>query len=188
MSATTYEHPISAAQRARIRRMSAARASPEGEAGGELNVVPYLDVVMNIVVFIIATLSTVHASSVETKPPALTPPAAPSAAPGPAPPFKLTVLVSSEGFSVKTERGNMAPGCAAAGPGITVPAIDGQPDYGALTRCARTLRDGAPGASKQVTISANPDVSYQTLVDTMDALRRDAEGDLFPDVLFGIVR
>jgi biopolymer transport protein TolR len=41
-----------------------------------------------------------------------------------------------------------------------------------------------------VTISANPNIPYQAVIGTMDAVRRTEDGtkELFPDVNFGLAR
>ena len=48
--------PLSAAQRSRIRRLSAPREAEPGDEAGELNVVPYLDIIMNILMFVLVTV------------------------------------------------------------------------------------------------------------------------------------
>ncbi len=47
-----------------------------------------------------------------------------------------------------------------------------------------------PEAAKetQVSVTASPDVPYQTVVRVMDGLRADGEGELFPEVTLGAVR
>ena len=40
-----------------------------------------------------------------------------------------------------------------------------------------------------VTISANPPIPYQVVISTMDAVRKDADGEeMFPEVTFGVAR
>jgi len=41
---------LSAAQRAKIRRLSAPRELSPDEEGGELNIVPFLDIITNILI------------------------------------------------------------------------------------------------------------------------------------------
>ena len=45
---------LSAAQRAKIRRLSQPRELSPDEEGGELNIVPFLDIVVNILIFVLA--------------------------------------------------------------------------------------------------------------------------------------
>ena len=67
---------------------------------------------------------------------------------------------------------------------------NGNHDYLELTRCARELKrqNERFAEESQVTITANPDVAYQIIINTMDAFRNDKEGNLFPDVHFGVAR
>ena len=71
-----------------------------------------------------------------------------------------------------------------------MPKLDGKYDAKELTRCARELKKKNERAAteNQVTITANPDVDYQYVIDAIDALRRDTEGELFTDVAFGVAR
>ena len=55
--AETEEPPLSAAQRSRIRRLSQPKEPEPGDEAGELNVVPYLDIIMNILMFVLASVS-----------------------------------------------------------------------------------------------------------------------------------
>jgi biopolymer transport protein TolR len=57
--------------------------------------------------------------------------------------------------------------------------------------CADKLKKASPDFSgeTQVGITANPNVPYQIVISTMDAVRKADNGDeLFPDVNFGIPR
>jgi hypothetical protein len=118
--------PLSAAQRSKIRRLVGGDRSEEG--AGELNVVPYMDVVMNLTMFVLATVSVIFVSSVETQAAALNPgrPYQPAT-------LGLTVLVTEQGVSMKTAAGNVATGCAEGGSGIAVPKRDGQQDLATPT-------------------------------------------------------
>ncbi len=183
--------PLSAAQRSRIRRLSAPKDPTPGEEAGELNIVPYLDIVMNIIVFVISTLTVVFISTIDTVPPSLPDPGKGKATQDiKTKALNLTALITNEGISLKTSDGNLATGCNSYGAGPTVPKVDGKQDYNELTRCARELKKKNERAltETQVTITANPDVDYQTVIETIDALRKDKEGDLFKDVAFGVAR
>ncbi len=178
---------LSAAQRSKIRRLSRPRTPEQGEEVGELNIVPYLDIIMNIVVFVIATLSVTWLTSIDL---ALAKPQGPSLVAKPNSNAYLAVLITNDGFALKTSKGNIAAGCEATGIGVAVPKRDGRYDFGALQRCARSIKNSSPsfGKSDQVTISANPGQDLQTVISAADALRRDSAGRLFSDVLFGVAR
>jgi len=158
-----------------------------GDEAGELNVVPYLDIMMNIMMFVLASVTVAFASTIHTE--------SAFAGPRPAtdipqPVLRLTALVTRQGIALTTLAGAVAPGCDGFGPGVTVPKKDGDYDLSGLTACARRIKGARPeyGSEPQVTITANPDVPYETLVSVMDALRSDASGDLFPEVKLGVVR
>ena len=93
---------------------------------------------------------------------------------------------------MKASGGSIAPGCHDTGSGITVPKTGPDYDYKALNACIAIVKHEAPEAVKDetsVTIAANPNIPYQVIVSTIDALRSDAQGaDLFPDVQFGLPR
>jgi biopolymer transport protein ExbD len=168
--------------------LSRFREPEVGEAAGELNVIPYLDIIMNIVVFIMATLSVVFMSTIATTPPSVGGGRATRAPKTKS--LKLSALITSDGVALKTSTGNIAQGCDRVGAGITVPMIGNDHDYAEITRCARELKrlNERFAKEKQVTITANPEVSYQVLIHVIDALREDDKGELFPTVYFGVAR
>jgi biopolymer transport protein TolR len=180
--------PLSPAQRSKIRRLSRYKPPDPGEEAGELNIIPYLDIIMNIIVFVIATLSVVFLSSIDTMPPAA---GGSRGTRSPSKALNLTALITGDGIALKTSGGNIATGCQTIGPGIAVPKKGtGEHDYAELTRCVSELKKQNERFAEetQVTITANPDVDYQVIIRSMDALRRDGEGALFPDVHFGVAR
>ncbi len=181
------EEKLSAAQRSKIRRLSAPRELAADEEGGELNIVPFLDIVMNVLMFVLATVSVTFTATIDTLPPR-----AGSGARAPtAPTLGLTVLVVPDGFSLKARGGNVAPGCNDTGPGIAVPRRDNDYDYDALKACATKLKGASSDFREEtgVTISANPSIPYQAVISTMDAVRNNEQGEpLFPEVSFGIAR
>jgi biopolymer transport protein ExbD len=176
---------LSAAQRGKIRRLSApVEPSPEDE-GGELNVVPFLDIITNVLMFVLATVSITFTATIETTPPraSVRPPDQPS--------LGLTILVVPDGFSVKARGGNVAPGCSDTGAGLAVPKRGANYDYEALKACAVKLKASAPTFKdeRDVTISANAQVPYEVVIATLDAMRKNDNGDeLFPTVSFGVAR
>jgi len=147
--------------------------------------VPYLDILMNVMMFVLATIAVTFTTTIETIPPRSNP-----ILHGPKPEgVALTVLLTSEGYALKTSAGGIAPGCARMGGGVTVPKRAGAYDHEALAACVKSLKDGSAELAKerQVTLSANPDVAYEDVVDAMDALR-GRERVLFPDVVLAVAR
>src|SRR6188768_2176964 len=100
---------LSAGQRSKIRRLSQPKELSPDEEGGELNIVPFLDIVVNILIFVLATVAVTFTSSIETNPPASKGAGVRAEIPSQA--LNLSVVITNEGFSLKTSGGNIAPGC-----------------------------------------------------------------------------
>src|SRR5262249_10861864 len=168
----------SAQLRNKMRRLREAKED-ELEESGELNLVPYLDIVTNIVIFLLASVTTYQLglSNVNVSSPTF---GVGSGQEGP-PPLNLTITVTQNGFTIA------ASGAVLYSPANTSPTIPKEPTdttlpWDKLTAKAREIKD-AYSDEHTVTIGANPDVSYEILVKTMDAVRQDAKGKLlFPDV------
>jgi biopolymer transport protein TolR len=58
------EHGRWTAQRARIRRLSTPAELEAGAEGGEINVVPCLDIIMNVMMFVLVSVSVAFASTI----------------------------------------------------------------------------------------------------------------------------
>jgi biopolymer transport protein ExbD len=182
------QEKLSAAQRSKIRRLSAPRELAPDEEGGELNIVPFLDIITNVLMFVLASLSVTFTTTIDTFPPkaggaGVRPPTTPT--------LGLTVIVVNDGFSIKARGGNVAPGCSDTGPGLAVPKAGSDYDYRKLTSCVQGLKRLSDDFKNetQVTISANPNIPYQAIISTIDAVRTGDNGeDLFPDVNFGLAR
>jgi len=177
--------PLSAAQRSKIRRLAVATDPDPGDDAGELNVVPYLDIIMNVMMFVLASVAVAFTATISTT-------AQASVRPGPTPPdaLSLTALVTQQGVALKTASGAIAPGCGDTGPGVTIPKVAGEHDLAGLSACARRVKGARPqfAAETQVAVTASPDVPYQDVIGVMDALRGDERGELFPDARLGVVR
>jgi biopolymer transport protein TolR len=180
--------PLSAAQRSRIRRLSQPREPDPGEEAGELNVVPYLDIITNILMFVLASVSVTFVASVDTTPPSIGGGKVRTELASRA--LNLSVFVTSQGVSLKTSGGNIATGCQDVGSGITVPKKGESYDYPGITACAKRLKNARDEfkTETQVSITANPGIDYKTIIDVMDALRSDGQDELFPEVHFGVAR
>ncbi|HLV20577.1 MAG TPA: biopolymer transporter ExbD, partial [Polyangiaceae bacterium] len=187
MAAGEANSQLSAAQRAKVRRLSVPRELAPDEEGGELNIVPFLDIIVNILIFVLATVAVTFTASIETTPPSSRGAGVRSTIESEA--LNLTVLIVNDGFSIKASGGNVAPGCDGVGPGIAIPKRSGKYDYDALTRCAMKLKNASPDFrdESQVILSANPGTEYQVVIGVIDAVRDTPDGeDLFPDVNFGM--
>jgi len=187
---------LPAAQRSKIRRLSQPKEPAPGEEAGELNVVPFLDIIMNVLMFVLASISIVFTVSLVANPPKPSPRINGGAEVSS---LNLTVIVATDGFYLKGSGGSIAAGCNGLGAGPTVPRIattaadsfDGRKyDLDGLRRCVRKLKAEVPGAEaeKQIILTANPNVPFQEIVNVLDAVRRDDQGELFPDAVFAVVR
>jgi biopolymer transport protein ExbD len=195
---------LSAAQRGKVRRLSAPRELAPDEEGGELNIVPFLDIITNVLMFVLATVAVTFTALIDTQPPR---PAGNSARPPTTPTLSLNVVLLKEGFFVSAVGQRIGPGCQGAGSGLAVgmsatltrPVVDRQTgekkapvadyDYPALTDCVEKLKNISPdfATERQVVITTGPDTEFQTVINVMDALRKSPKGDeLFPEVLFGV--
>jgi biopolymer transport protein TolR len=180
---------LTVAQRSKIRRMSQPKELAPDEEGGELNIVPFLDIVMNILIFVLATVAVTFTASIETNPPASKGAGVRAEIASEA--LNLSVFIVSDGFSLKASGGNIAPGCQDRGAGIAVPKVDGNYDFASLTACAARLKGLSPefADETQATITANPGVDYGTVIAVMDSLRTAPAGDaLFENIQFGVPR
>ncbi len=186
---------LSPRQKAYVRKKSKAPDLDPSEASGELNIVPFLDIVVNIIMFLL-TLTAYIVTTTELD--ARLPVTSRGGRGGvqPQATLNLSVTIAENGIIVAGSGGKLAPGCTQMQPGrvITVTNLpsatsdgngDGLPDiynWAGLTRCLATVKGQFPDES-QVIISADPNVEYRHLIAAMDAVRADGELPLFPEML-----
>ena len=181
---------LSAAQRSRIRRLSMPRELSPDEEGGELNIIPFLDIITNVLMFVLATISVTFTTMIDSEPPR----AGGSSARAPTKPtLSLNIIVVDKGFIVSAFGQRIGEGCQGPGSGVAVGLRSGSTDYdfSSLTSCAKRLKNQVPEAADETaaTLTANKDIPYQVIIGTMDAVRKNEAGeDLFPEVSFGIAR
>lgn len=172
---------LSAGQQLRIRRASRRREPDPAERGGELNIVPFLDVVVNLMLFLLATTAATTVAMAQST--ASTPGLCRGHCERGEPGLGLSVTVLEEGLVVAGRDGRLAPGCegttGASGP--TIPrGLAGQ-DFDALRACLVRVHARFPD-EREVVLSADPSVRYEALIGAMDAARGDADAPLFTDV------
>jgi biopolymer transport protein TolR len=164
---------------ANVRRLlrRAIRVRGEGEAGtGELNIVPFLDIVTNLMLFLLATTAAIATvSEVRADLPGHGPRSG-------APPLELSVTLTDRGAIMATSIGRVGPDCVIAPSAAPTAArtADGY-DLASLGRCAAELHRAHPHEDA-VVLSADPLVPYRDLVGAMDAIRSRGDELLFPDV------
>lgn len=168
------------------------------EHQGELNVVPYLDVVVNLVMFMLMSMTgfiTFQMINVTT--PDLSDGETTASTPPPqekTDEFVLNVSISKKGFYIAATGGVLGGDAPADGkpadPSETPPTIpvkaDGSYDYEALTLKMASIKALRPDKS-QFFLAADKTIPYEVIVATMDATRGDTQKTLFPDVAFAAV-
>ena len=98
---------LTAAQRSKIRRLSAPRELAPDEEAGELNIIPFLDIITNVMMFVLASISVSFTTTLDADQPkggskgvrARTTEQT----------LNLTVLVTTAGYMVKGKNATLAP-------------------------------------------------------------------------------
>jgi len=169
----------------------------EEEHTGELNIVPYLDVVVNLVMFMLLSMTALITLGVlNVSAPKIGGEAAATNADN-QPKLLLTVAIGRQGFYVAGAGGVLGPDAPApdATRPPTIPLRDGKYDYATLSEQMKKIKDKFPNETA-VILSADADVVYDVLIQTMDACReasvRTADGKserkpLFFDVSLSLV-
>jgi biopolymer transport protein TolR len=179
---STQDAPLSASQRSKIRRLSVAVEPAPGEEAGELNIVPYLDIITNILVFVLATISVVFLTNVDTTNPSQNSGQTRKNQPESKALNLVVLVVKDNNVAMKTAGGSVAAGCAngephaatTTGQGLTVPSMacrgpkfkgdpddtcvgrtDGAPivDRATLKKCARNLKALSPDYEDEVQVT-----------------------------------
>jgi biopolymer transport protein ExbD len=170
-------------------------AHQEEEGAGELNIVPYLDILINLIMFLLVAQATlVSLGLIDVTAPSY----APIGAGGQPPPgeeqLRLTVGIAAKGFYIAA-KGGVLPGEVEAAPteitpdgvALNPPTIpkrgDGTYDFPALARKLRAIKTAFPKVDA-IYIAADDNTAYEAIVKTLDASREDAQGTLFPNVAF----
>lgn len=159
---------------------------------GELNIVPYLDVLMNLIMFMLLSITGLAAFGIlNVSAPSYGGPSAAAQDDSDKPKLLLSVLISKQGFYVAGAGGVLGPQSGSVNPAEVPPTLprkaDGTYDYAALTTQLVGVKKEFPTETK-VIIGAESDIPYEVLVSTMDAVRESPPPDrkvLFPDVTLG---
>ena len=188
-------------QRAYIRKRTTQHELDPSEEMGELNIIPFLDIVVNLIIFLLATTQAVLAiAQLDAQLPSLGRRVGSTVEPGST--LNLSVTITRSGVIVSGSGGKLAPGCAQTQSGrvITIPPTNGQlvwsqqtttndritsvagPTATALTECVSLVKREFQDET-QVILSADPEIEFEHIVGAMDALRGDGPTELFPDVM-----
>ncbi len=178
------------------------RRARDEEHAGELNLVPYLDVVTNLVIFMLLSMTGLIALGVVnvSAPKIGSEPAAQQAAQDQQPKLLLTVAISRKGFNIAGAGGVLGgPADQASVDAAQPPTLplrpDGKFDFEGLTEKLKLVKERYPRETNLI-LSADADIPYEILIETMDACRegRVKRGDgtverrpLFFDVSLSLV-
>jgi biopolymer transport protein ExbD len=149
------------------------------EEAGELNLVPYMDIVTNIIIFLLASVvNQVGLGNVNVTVPTLSSGGGASSDDQPdKKPLNLTVSVGASGFTVAASGGVLP----------VIPKLgSGQYDYKSLTSKLLEIKSDKDNAEEtKANFNADANIPYDVVVATLDAMRQTDEGKvLFPDVAF----
>ncbi len=173
---------LTSKQRRYLKRKTKVHEPDVSELDEELNIVPFLDIVVNLIMFLLMTVSAIAVvSQIEATLPTL---GGSRGSRGAEETLDLKVHLSGEGIIMAGSRGKLAPGCQQTAPGrvFAVPRTGDGYDFEALAACAATVHAAFP-AERRVTLSADPEVWYENVTQAMDALRGTEDAPLFPEVL-----
>jgi biopolymer transport protein TolR len=168
---------------------------------GELNIVPYLDIMVNLIMFLLVTQATmVSLGIIDVTAPsyARAGPNSGGKKPDPKADLKLTVGVATDGFYIAAKGGVLGDEANTEEPteqtkdGVakqppTIPLVNGKYDYVGLAQKLRSIKTVFPKAVA-VYLAADQNIPYQVIVKTLDAARSDRQGELFPAVAFSRLR
>jgi len=159
--------------RSRFRR-ERARAEEAEEEAGEINLVPYLDIVVNVIMFLLATITQVVAlGNINVSSPGYADAASAAVAQASPeadrPKLNLNVTVSDTGFIIAGSGGVLYENDV-KGKLPTIPKRGKEYDYARLTKTIMRLKSTFPDENVAI-LGANPGIPYETVVRTMDAVR-----------------
>lgn len=173
-------------QAAFVRKKTKHHDPDPSEVAGELNIVPFLDIVTNLILFLLMTSAQVMmVAELDAHLPSLARGRRASSTPEEGSTLNLSVTISERGIIVTGSGAKLAPGCETTVQGdvITVPRRgDRTFDWEGLTTCASRVHARFPDET-QVILTADPTIEYENIIHAMDALRAQGADALFPDIM-----
>lgn len=149
-------------------------------ATGEINLVPYMDIVVNLILFLMLTSTGfIQFAVINGSAPMIGAGDTPIEEPKD-PPLNLTIGVTDRGFIVAGLGGSLQPPGAQTEP--NVPKVGVDYNYQQLTQKLIEIKASFRHETK-VIITASPTIPYEVIVKVMDASRQNGKEELFPDVL-----
>ena len=138
----------------------------------ELNLVPYMDVMVNLIIFLLVTMSTFLPMGMLSIFPSMAPSRTGDQREAQRPPLNFVVFITNSGFTL-------------SGTGLILDSIpkngEGQYDYATLSQKAAKVKDKFSDENV-VILCADQGIRYDILVKTMDSLREKSGRLLFDDV------
>jgi biopolymer transport protein ExbD len=176
---------VSARGRRRLKR-ERERLETEAEETSEVNLIPYLDIVTNILLFLLVTVtSTLVLGNIEV----IVPQYAQASTGGGQKDqvqLNLTVVITHKGFTVAgsdATLGILYQG-GVKGKLPTIPKVDDKYDFAKLQELIAKIKKSYPDENQAI-LTANPDIQYENVIGVMDVLRAGPNREpLFPLVRF----
>lgn len=174
---------LSSSQRKYIKRKTKHHTPTPDELDDELNIIPFLDIVVNLIMFLLMSISSIaFFAQIELVTPTYASGGVGSR--GAEEPLNLSVTIVPEGIIVAGAQGKLSPGCRTTQTGrvITVPRVKNSYDWAALNECARLIKEQYED-EEQVTVSADPVIAYKHVVRAIDSMRgdvKDVNNEYFP--------
>ena len=146
----------------------------EAEGESELNLIPYLDIMMNLVIFLIFSFQVIiEFRLIDVVPPALSSQASAGSSDD-KPKMQVTLVISKSGYRLLSSDSTVSP--------VDIPMKGKDYDPEELKdRLVSWKKDYGLGES--IIFTAELDTEYSVVVAAMDAIRNDGKDLLFPDVL-----
>lgn len=155
----------------------ARKKIPEFESHREIELVPYLDVMMNLVIFMLVTIASFMPLGILNIFPPTISKDADASPPKPGESINLTVAIdASVGFRIVGSGGALP---------IVPKAPSGDFNFEALTERLAEIKKQFPN-ERTVNLTADGLIRYETVIKTMDAMRAKGKDILFDDVKIGV--
>ena len=172
-------------QRNYIRKRTKYTEPDPSEMAGELNIIPFLDITVNLIMFLLMSVAAIaFFTQISSSLPNYG--RGRASAPGQTEEksLNLNLFITDKGVTVTGSSGKLQQGCdtVTSGSAVTVPQVGNDFDWAGLTECLKKVKSQFPDET-EVTIAADPEVLYESLVGAMDASRSDGPTELFPDIL-----
>ncbi len=189
-SASTVTQELSAGDFTYVRKKRGRIKFDDEHMDGEINIVPYLDIMVNLIMFLLMVQATsIALSMINVNAPSYAPPGPTNQDPANQDPNKdprLTIGVSATGFYI-AGRGGVLGESKVDASGNKAPTIprksNNELNYDALTALLVEIKKQFKEADT-VFIAADDGIPYQEIVRTLDASRSFGGENLFPNVAF----